>query len=56
MENRHQEFYEAVQPLFEYIKKYHDPHTRVIVDINSAEVLSGELSIDIDVDKFLKLK
>ena len=56
MGNEHQLLYDAVKPLMEYLAKYHDPHTTVIVDINSAEVLSGEMSIDLDIDKFLKLK
>jgi len=54
MGNEHQLLYDAVKPLMEYLAKYHDPHTTVIVDINSAEVLSGDLSINLEQDIFLK--
>lgn len=54
MENQHQILYDAVKPLMEYLQKYHDPHTIVIVDINNAEVLSGELVINKEIDTFLK--
>lgn len=54
MGNEHQLLYDAVKPLMEYLAKYHDPQTIVIVDINSAEVLSGELTINKQIDTFLK--
>ena len=54
MGNEHQLLYDAVKPLMEYLAKYHDPHTIVIVDISSAEVLSGQLIINKDIDTYLK--
>lgn len=36
----------ACEPLMEYLTKYHNPHTRVIIDCNSAELLSGIMAID----------
>jgi hypothetical protein len=32
-------------PLIEFIKKYFNPHTKIIVDINSAEVVTGECMV-----------
>lgn len=48
--NEHEILAEAAKPLVEYIKKYHDPHTVIIVDVNSAEVLSGEICVTINLE------
>lgn len=44
-ETRLADFKTAVQPLVDYLRENHDPHTRVIVDSSSAELLSGEIAV-----------
>jgi hypothetical protein len=39
-------FCEAAKPLIKYINEYGHPHMRVLVDCDSAELLSGEMSIE----------
>jgi hypothetical protein len=40
MESQQQlDFNEAIKPLLQHLNKYHHPHTKVIVDCNTAEVL-----------------
>lgn len=34
-------FYNVVEPVMEFINNHFDPHTRVIIDTTSAEILSG---------------
>ena len=41
--DRWKELREASRPLIEYIRRNWNPHTKVIVDIDSAEVVTGEL-------------
>lgn len=41
--DRDEEFREAARPLIEYIRRNWNPHTKVIVDIDTAEVVTGEL-------------
>ena len=35
------EFFKVVEPVMEFINAHFDPHTRVIIDCTSAEILSG---------------
>jgi hypothetical protein len=48
--NEHEILTEAAKPLVEYLQKYHTPHTIVIVDVNSAEVLSGEIITTVNIE------
>ena len=43
MEDREAELRKASRPLIEYIRKHWNPHTKVIVDVDTAEVVTGEL-------------
>lgn len=36
-----QEFRNMVQPLVEYLKKNHSPHTKIIIDCDRAEIVEG---------------
>ncbi|MFA6132516.1 MAG: hypothetical protein WC869_00715 [Phycisphaerae bacterium] len=38
-------FKKAAKPLIAYLNKYHHPHTKVIVDPTSAEILEGAGSV-----------
>lgn len=38
-----EELRKASRPLIEYIRRNWNPHTKVIVDIDSAEVVTGEM-------------
>lgn len=39
----------ASRPLIEYIRKHWNPHTKVIVDVVTAEVVTGELVTSFDI-------
>jgi hypothetical protein len=41
-----EEFEEAIKPLLEYLNKYHNPHTTVIVTNTGAEILTGLMSVE----------
>lgn len=38
-----EELRKAARPLIEYIRRNWNPHTKVIVDVDTAEVVTGEL-------------
>lgn len=40
-------FEELAKLMMKYLAENHNPHTRVIIDCNSAELLSGEICINI---------
>ena len=44
-EQKRAAFEEAAKPLIKYLNDYHDPHTKVIVETDSAEIVSGEMSL-----------
>lgn len=41
-------FDEAARPLIKFLNEHFNPHTKVIVTPNSAEILSGEMSFHTD--------
>lgn len=45
-------FEEASRPLIKFINDYFDPHTKVIVETDGAEIVSGEMSMK--TDEFIK--
>ena len=40
-----QEFSDLVKPLIKYLNDNHNPHSKIIIDTTSAEVVSGDYSI-----------
>lgn len=44
-----QELQDAAQPLVAFLKKYYNPHCRVIVETDHVEVVSGEMSINFSI-------
>lgn len=44
-EQKRAAFEEAAKPLIQYLNDYHDPHTKVIVETDRAEIVSGEMSM-----------
>lgn len=43
MEDKQKELEQLATPLIEWLKQNYNPHTKIIIDIDSAEVVSGEL-------------
>lgn len=39
-------FHEAAKPLIKYINEHGNPHMKVLVDCDSAELLSGDMVIE----------
>jgi hypothetical protein len=44
-EKTREELKEAVKPLVDFLYNHYDPHTRIIVDEEGAEVLCGDMCI-----------
>lgn len=44
-EQKRAAFEVAAKPLIKFINDYYDPHTKVIVETDSAEIVSGEMSM-----------
>lgn len=44
-EQKRAAFEEAAKPLIQFINDYYDPHTKVIVETDGAEIVSGEMSM-----------
>lgn len=42
---RRQEFANLVNPLIDWLNTNYDPHTSVIITVNNAELLRGEIAI-----------
>jgi hypothetical protein len=43
----HEELEKAAQPLIDILYKYYNPHTKIIVEYDYVEILSGEMAIPI---------
>jgi len=41
-EPQRKEFEQLTRPLIQFLNKNHNPHTKIIIDTTSAEVVSGE--------------
>lgn len=50
MDNKHlNELKAAAMPLIEYMRKHYNPHNKIIVTLDRIEVLSGEMSVPVEV-------
>lgn len=50
---KREEFANLVNPLIDWLNTNYDPHTSIIIDCNSAELLRGEMAIaNTPVDKY----
>lgn len=47
-EEKREEFKKIVQPVIDFLKKNHSPHSCVVVTHDSAEVLSSEIAVTLD--------
>ena len=41
--NKVEEFEELTKPLIEWLQENHDPHTKILIDYNRAELLEGKM-------------
>lgn len=44
-EDRRQEFEALAKPLIKFLNDYYHPHVAIIITPDSAEILSGEMSV-----------
>lgn len=44
-EEKREEFSSLVNPLIDWLNANYDPHTSVIITVNNAELLRGEMAI-----------
>lgn len=43
-----QEFKELAKPLNEWLQKHYSPHSRIIIEYDNAEVVSGDMAVTFD--------
>ncbi len=46
MSNKREEFEEVVKPLIQFLNKHYHPHAKIIVSVDGAEVLEGDLAFN----------
>lgn len=46
--NKFDEITNMCEPIIEYLTKHHDPHTRVIISVDSIEIITTELGIPLE--------
>ena len=44
------EFRELVKPLIEYLRKNYNPHCKIIVECDHAEIVKGELGVPFEIE------
>ena len=44
-----EEFKKAVQPAIEWLQNHCSPHDRIIIEMDNAELVSGEMAVKFDV-------
>ena len=44
------EFRELVKPLVEYLRKNYNPHCKIIVECDHAEIVKGELGVPFEIE------
>ena len=45
-----EEFRELVRPLVEYLRKNYNPHCKIIVECDHAEIVKGELGVPFEIE------
>lgn len=43
-----QEFKKLAKPLNEWLQKHYSPHSRIIIEYDNAEVVSGDIAVTFD--------
>jgi hypothetical protein len=47
--DKFEELKQAVQPILDYLYKYHDPHTTVIVEMGLVKVVQDKLGTPLEI-------